>query len=182
LADWEWVLGVNLWGVIHGVRMFVPRMLEQETEGHIVNSASVAGLISGPYMGIYKVTKHGVVALSETLYYELAERGAKLKVSVLCPGFVNTRIMESARNRPVELHDASGEEETSPEIEQLIQALHHDVQTGMAPQSVAEEVFNAIRAEKFYILTHPEEKQFVKTRMEAILQDRNPTLREITSS
>ncbi len=90
LADWEWTLGVNLWGIIYGIRAFVPRMLEQDTEGHIVNTASVAGLTSGPGLGIYKVTKHGVVTLSETLYHELALRGAKVKASVLCPGFVNT--------------------------------------------------------------------------------------------
>ena len=93
-------MGVNLWGVIHGVRAFVPLMLAQDTECHIVNTASMAGLISGPGLGAYKVTKHAVVSLSETLYHELAERGARVGVSVLCPGFVNTRIMESARNRP----------------------------------------------------------------------------------
>src|SRR5215831_13355553 len=85
IADWEWVLGVNLWGVIHGVRFFVPVMLAQDTECHIVNTASIAGLIAYPGAGIYKVTKHGVVTLSETLYYELAERGAKVHVSILCP-------------------------------------------------------------------------------------------------
>src|SRR4029077_16892097 len=94
------VMGVNLWGVIHGVRVFVPIMLEQDTESHIVNTASMAGLISSPGLGAYKVTKHAVVTLSETLYHELAERAAKVKVSVLCPGVVSTRIMESARNRP----------------------------------------------------------------------------------
>ena len=100
LEEWEWVMGVNLWGVIHGVRAFVPHMLAQDTECHIVNTASMAGLISGPGLGAYKVTKHAVVSLSETLYHELAERGARVGVSVLCPGIVNTRIMESARNRP----------------------------------------------------------------------------------
>src|SRR5262249_18260593 len=93
LAEWEWVLGVNLWGVIHGVRVFVPLMLAQDTECHIVNTASMAGLISGPGLGAYKVAKHAVVTLSETLYHELAEHGANVKVSVLCPGIVNTRIM-----------------------------------------------------------------------------------------
>src|SRR5262249_7513453 len=100
LAEWEWVMGVNLWSVIHGVPGFVPIILKQDTDCPIVTTASMAGLISGPGVGAYKVSKHGVVTLSETLYHELAERGAKLKVSVLCPGIVNTRIMESARNRP----------------------------------------------------------------------------------
>src|SRR6266487_1234780 len=100
MADWQWVLGVNLWGVIHGVHYCVPRMLEQETEGHIVNTASLAGLVSSPGGGIYSVSKHGVVTLSETLALELAARGAKLKASVLCPEWVNTRIMDAERNRP----------------------------------------------------------------------------------
>src|SRR5438132_4651738 len=97
LADWEWTLGVNLWGVIHGIRTFVPLMLEQDTEGHIVNTASVAGLTSGPDLGIYKVTKQGVVTLCETLYHELAHRGAKVKVSVLCPVFDKTQINDLVR-------------------------------------------------------------------------------------
>ncbi len=100
IADWEWVIGVNLWGVIHGVRVFVPIMLAEDTECHIVNTASMAGLVSGPGLGAYKVTKHAVVTLSETLYHELAGRRAKVNVSVLCPGFVNTRIMESAPTAP----------------------------------------------------------------------------------
>src|SRR5947209_1123097 len=121
LADWEWTLGVNLWGIIYGIRAFVPRMLEQGTEAHIINTASVAGLTSGPGLGIYKVTKHGMVALSETLYYELALRGAKVKVSVLCPGFVNTQIMDCARNRPVGLLNDPTEEKMGPESEAIIQ-------------------------------------------------------------
>ena len=100
LTDWQWVLGVNLWGVIYGLHYFVPRMLAQDTEGHIVNTASAAGLISSQGLGIYKVSKHGVVTLSETLALELAARGARLKVSVLCPEWVNTRIIDAERNRP----------------------------------------------------------------------------------
>ena len=95
LKDWEWVMGVNLWGVIHGVRTFVPIMLEQGTDGHIVNTASMAGLVSGPFMSIYDVTKHGVVTLSESLHYELMMQAAPVKVSVLCPGFVLTNILDS---------------------------------------------------------------------------------------
>ena len=103
VADWEWVMGVNMWGVIHGIRVFVPLMLEQDTEGHVVNTASVAGLVSGPGLGIYKVTKHGVVTLSETLHHELVQIGAKIGVSVLSPGFIRTQIMDSDRNRPASL-------------------------------------------------------------------------------
>src|SRR3954449_6626026 len=110
-ADWQWVLGVNLWGVIHGVRVFVPRMVEQ-AEGHVVNTASRAGLTSAPMMGPYNVSKHGVVTLSETLAAELALHGSPVKVSVLCPGWVNTRINEAERNRPPELQP-SAEADTS---------------------------------------------------------------------
>ncbi len=175
LADWEWTMGVNLWGVIHGIRAFVPRMLEQDTEGHIVNTASMAGLTSGPGLGIYKVTKYGVVTLSETLYHELALRGAKVKASVLCPGFVNTRIMDSVRNRPARLQNDPAEEQLGPENEAMIQFMRQVVEAGMPPHQVADMVFKAIRDETFYILTHPEWKEAVRVRMEDILQERNPT-------
>ena len=175
LADWEWTMDVNLWGVIHGIRAFVPRMLEQDTEGHIVNTASIAGLTSGPGLGIYKVTKHGVVTLSETLYHELALRGAKVKVSVLCPGFVNTRIMDGARNRPARLQNDPTEVKIGPESEALIQFMRQAVEAGMPAQQVADIAFQAIRDETFYILTHPESKEAIRVRMEDILQERNPT-------
>jgi NAD(P)-dependent dehydrogenase (short-subunit alcohol dehydrogenase family) len=172
LAEWEWVMGVNLWGVIHGVRVFVPIMLAQDTECHIVNTASMAGVITGPGLGVYKVTKHGVVALSETLYHELAERKAKVTVSVLCPGVVNTRILESARNRPRHL---SATEPPGPAAGGLWEALRQLVPAGMPPVQVADAVFEALRKDQFYILTHPEGKEAVRTRMEDILGDRNPS-------
>ena len=172
LAEWEWVVGVNLWGVIHGVRVFVPLMLAQDAECHIVNTASMAGLISGPGLGAYKVTKHGVVTLSETLHHELAERGAKVKVSVLCPGIVNTRIMESARNRPGDLPPTGPR---GPASEERWEALRRLVPAGMPAAQVADAVFEALRKNRFYILTHPEGKEAVRTRMEDILQERNPT-------
>ncbi len=175
LADWEWTLGVNLWGVIHGIRTFVPLMLEQQTEGHIVNTASIAGLLSGPGLGIYKVTKHGVVTLSETLYHELALRRANIKVAVLCPAFVNTQIMDSARNRPAHLQNDPTEERMSPESEAMRQFMHQAVEAGMPPHQVADIVFQAIRDEKFYIFTHPEWKEAIRVRMEDILQERHPT-------
>jgi NAD(P)-dependent dehydrogenase (short-subunit alcohol dehydrogenase family) len=171
IAEWEWVMGVNLWGVIHGVRVFVPLMLAQDTECHIVNTASMAGLISGPGVGAYKVTKHGVVTLSETLYHELAERGAKVKVSVLCPGIVNTRILESARNRPGHVPT----EAPGPSSGARWEVLRQLVPAGMPPGQVADAVFGALRKGQFYILTDPEGKESVRTRMEDILQDRNPS-------
>lgn len=172
LADWEWVLGVNLWGVIHGVRVFTPILLAQAEDGHIVNTGSVAGLMSGPGMGIYNVTKHSVVTLSETLYQELAMMGARVRVSVLCPGFVKTRIFESARNRPGELADTVPPQPGSMEMEQMGRLL---LAGGLEPKVIAERVFDAIQAERFYILPHPEFKERVKSRLEDIMAERNPS-------
>jgi NAD(P)-dependent dehydrogenase (short-subunit alcohol dehydrogenase family) len=178
LADWQWVLGVNLWGVVHGMHFFVPRMLAQDSEGHIVNTASSAGLVASSGLGIYKVSKHGVVTLSETLALELAAHGSKLKASVLCPEWVNTRIMDAERNRPQALANAP-EQHMSPETaamaEMAVQVMRQLAQAGLPPSQVAEMVFDAIRQETFYILTHPTTKQAVQLRMEDILQERMPT-------
>jgi NADP-dependent 3-hydroxy acid dehydrogenase YdfG len=169
LADWEWLMGVNLWGVIHGLRVFVPIMLQQGTVGHIVNTSSIAGLMSTPGMGIYHVTKHGIVTLSETLYHELKSIESKIGVSVLCPGHVRTEILESQRNRPIELRNPSKDKNHDPQYQKVIQE-------GMPPEEVAEHVFNAIQGNRFYIFTHPEFKKAMQLRMEDILQERNPTL------
>jgi NAD(P)-dependent dehydrogenase (short-subunit alcohol dehydrogenase family) len=171
LTDWEWVIGVNLWSVIHGVRTFVPIMLAQDTECHIVNTASMSGLISFPRGSVYAVTKHGVVTLSETLHHELTERGGKVKVSVLCPGLVKTRIVDCARNRPERLAATAP---MGPVEAAGWETLRQQVQTGMPPAQVADAVFQAIREERFYILTHPEGKDWIRTRLEDILQERNP--------
>jgi len=175
LADWEWVLGVNLWGVIHSLRVFVPIMLAQDTECHIVNTASAAGLLPYHPVAAYQVTKHAVVALSEQLYYSLAQRTAKVKTSVLCPGWVNTRIMDAGRNRPVELQNPVSDQPVSPALEAVIQSMSQAAEAGMSPKEVAEHVFSAIREDKFYILTHPEFNPAIQTRMENILQGHNPT-------
>ncbi len=174
LADWEWVMGVNLWSVIYGVKYFVPLMLAQDTEGHIVNTASIAGLITYPGSGIYKVTKHGVVTLSETLFQELALKNAKIKVSVLCPAWVNTKIFESERNRPADLQNDPLEVEVSPESQQLAEGFRYAVNHGKPPQEIADIVFNAIQEEKFYILPHQRAKAMIQSRMEDILMERNP--------
>jgi NAD(P)-dependent dehydrogenase (short-subunit alcohol dehydrogenase family) len=173
LTDWEWVLGVNLWGVIHSVRTFVPIMLAQDTECHVVNTASLSGLISFPRGSVYAVSKHGVVTLSEALYHELAERGGKVKVSVLCPGLVQTRIVECGRNRPERLAASTP---MGPVEAAGWETLREQMQTATQPAHVADAVFQAIREERFYILTHPEGKEWIRTRMEDILQERNPTL------
>jgi NAD(P)-dependent dehydrogenase (short-subunit alcohol dehydrogenase family) len=174
LSDWQWVLGVNLWGVIHGVQYFVPLMLKQDTESYIVNTASLAGLTTAPGMGMYNVSKFGVVALSETLYKELKMREAKVGVSVLCPGWVNTRIADSSRNRPPELQKP--EVPLTPEMETMQQFVRQLIENGKPPQEVADMVFSAIQEEKFYILTHPEMNPMIKNRMDSILEGQNPTI------
>jgi NAD(P)-dependent dehydrogenase (short-subunit alcohol dehydrogenase family) len=153
LSTWEWVIGVDLWGVIHGIRTFVPILLQQP-EGHIVNTASVAGLVAAPFMGPYNASKHAVVALSETLYHELALQAAKVHVSVLCPGWVNTRIAESERNRPASLSEGPRTTEEEQQREVMQGMLQSMLETGMSPDTVAGRVLDAIRAEQFWILTH----------------------------
>src|SRR5262245_42780676 len=170
LADWQWLLGVNLWGVIHGVRTFVPLMLQQGGEGHIVNTGSVSGLTSAPFMSVYNVSKHAVVTLSETLHKELETMGAQVKVSVLCPGFVDTRILESDRNRPAGLQNPTPRTQ-HPSLGEMARAA---LATGMPPARVAAQVVDAIKHERFYVLTHPEFVPRVRERMEDILEGRNP--------
>ena len=179
LADWQWVIGVNLWGVIHGVHTFIPIMLDQRTECHVVNTASAAGLVSGPGQGIYKVTKHGVVSLSETLFHELAMAGADVGVSVLCPGLVNTGVLDAERNRPAELRNDPAVQEAidaSPEAQAFLQAFRSKLREGMSPRQVADIVFDAVREKKLYILANAELfMPAVRARLEDIVQERNPT-------
>ena len=144
-SDWEWVIGVNLWGVIHGVKIFTPIMLAQNTDCHIVNTASVAGLTVGGPSAPYTVTKHAVVALSESLYLALEERNALVKVSVLCPGFVKTNIMNAERNRPVELQNEPFE--IPPQVQADLDFMNAAVEAGMSPLQVADQVFEAIKEE-----------------------------------
>ena len=172
-ADWQWVLGVNLWGVIHGIRAFLPILLQQD-EAHVVNTASMAGLVSGPFMGPYNASKFAVVGLSETLFKELAVQGANVGVSVLCPGWVNTNIGDSERNRPPELRgdvEPDGSDPTG-----LRDMFKQMLTTGMPPAEVADRVFDAIAAKRFYVLTHPDMKPAIETRMQTILDEQNPGL------
>ena len=169
-SDWRWILGVNLWGVVHGMAAFVPLLVEQG-EGHVVNTASIAGLASAPFLGPYNATKQAVVAMSETLYKDLQAGGVTgVGVSVLCPGFVQTRIAESDRNRPAWAPDR--EVEGAPEMRAAIQAM---VENGIATASVADAVLDAVRNDTFYILTHPELDEAVRTRFDDILGRRRPS-------
>ena len=173
-ADWQWVLGVNLWGVLHGIRVFVPIMLEQDSEGHVVNTASVAGLLSAPWAATYDVAKHGVVTLSESLHRELAAVGSKLKVSVLCPAWVKTQLMDGGRNRPAALRNQPGPAAAAPQAALMEQAVRQLVAAGTEPAAIADRVLNAIMDDQFYILPHPEWKEQVRVRMEDIIEERNP--------
>ena len=169
-ADWQWALGVNLWGVIHGVRAFVPRLVAQG-EGHVVNTASVAGLISPPGMGVYNVTKHAVVALSESLHHDLRVQDSPVGVSVLCPAYVPTGISNSERNRPKELANPALSERQKALKENLKKAVSSGKLTA---DDVARAVVAAIKENRFYILTHPRIKGAIQARMEDILQERAP--------
>ena len=164
-AEWQWILGVNLMGVVHGVRAFAPRLIAQD-KGHIVNTASVAGLISPPGMGAYSVSKHAVVALSESLHHDLRERGSRVGVSVLCPAYVPTAIAES-RFSPVA--------EKSTERLAKEHALRMAVAAGkLSAEDVARAVVAAVKENRFYVLTHPAIKGAVRARMEDVLEERPP--------
>ena len=177
VKDWEWVLGVNVMGVAHGVRIFTPMMLaaakqDAAWQGHIVNTASMAGLLNAPNMGVYNVSKHAVVSLSETLYQDLSLLTDQIGASVLCPFFVATGISQSHRNRPSELRG------TKPTQSQLVgQAMSTKaVSSGkVSAADVAQMVFDAVAANQFYIYSHPKAIKSVQTRLEDIVQTRNPT-------
>jgi len=170
VADWQWILGVNLWGVIHGVRAFTPHLIAQN-EGHIVNTASVAGLISPPGSGAYNVTKHAVVTLSESLYHDLRERKSAVGVSVLCPAYVPTGIVDSERNRPKDLPVSEKSKETLAREAMLRKAV---TSGKVSADQVAQAVVAAVKEERFYILTHGRIKGAIQARMEDILEERAP--------
>jgi len=177
VADWEWVLGVNVWGVIHGVRLFTPMMLEAARanpawRGHIINTASMAGLLTPPNMGIYNVSKHAVVSLTETLYQDLSLVTDQIGASLLCPYFVPTGINHSERNRP----------ENRPAMEQTASQKIGQAMTDKAVSSgkvtapeVAQKVFDAVAANQFYVFSHPQALGAVQSRMEDVVQGRNPS-------
>ncbi len=177
VADWQWVLGVNLMGVAHGVRVFTPMMLaaaqaDPAYRGHIVNTASMAGLVNMPNMGIYNVSKHAVVALSETLYQDLALVTDQISASVLCPYFVSTGIHHSQRNRPANL--AASQATHSQRIGQAM--VNAAVDAGkVSAAEVAQKVFDALRDQQFYIYSHPQALAAVQTRLDDVLQARNPS-------
>lgn len=182
---WQWIVDVNLMGVVHGIRAFVPRMIEQG-EGHVVNTASIAGLVTAPAMGPYVATKHAVVGLTESLYLDLQIMGNGVSASVLCPEWVRTRIHDSERNRPEEVGemtmplateavegDAPAEGEAPVDVRAIIQGL---VDGGIEPAEVADQVLAAIVAGRFWILTHEASRKNVKRRFKAIKNDAVPVM------
>ena len=178
VRDWEWSLGVNLWGVIHGVRAFTPLMLaaakaDPAYRGHIVNTASMAGLLNQPNLGAYNVSKHAVVSLSETLFHDLSLVTDQVHCSVLCPYFVPTGIHQSHRNRPADLANAS----PATRSQMIAQAMISKAVTSgkLTAADIAERTFDAIRAGTFYVVSHPDALDGVRQGAEDIMALRNPT-------
>jgi NAD(P)-dependent dehydrogenase (short-subunit alcohol dehydrogenase family) len=174
LADYQWVLGVNMWGVIHGVHTFVPIMLERGEEGHVVNTASMAALTANPYAAAYHMSKHAVLALSEVLYHELRGLGAKIGVSALCPEAVATRIDDCERNRPTALRSRAGS--LTPDVELVNQAIRSAVASGIPTQVIADRVLSAVKEDRFYVLSDADAwRRSCESRLEDIRLARNPT-------
>jgi NAD(P)-dependent dehydrogenase (short-subunit alcohol dehydrogenase family) len=173
-ADWEWVFAVNQWSVVHGIRAFVPRMIAQG-EGHVVNTASIAGLLGAPGMAAYGATKHAVVAISESLHLDLGLAGhaSKVQVSLLCPGWVKTGIADSARHRPPS-HSPRPASTRSPQEQMIDGMVRAAVEGGMPPEEVAEQVLQAILEERFYVLTHPRTLKAVERSMRGMLDGQAP--------
>lgn len=174
VEEWEWVLGVNLWGVIHGIRSFVPIMIDQKVECHIINTSSMAGLFSMPLVSLYHVSKHAVITLTESLYHELKMQKTKLKASVLCPGMVKTNFMESDRNKP--------SAHTTPDAEHdEMKKIWHDAYSnfiagGMPPSEVADKMLEAIKEDKFYIFPSTGPLEIYRSQFEGLLNQQNPIL------
>jgi len=171
VEDWNWVLGVNLYGIIHGLRSFVPRMQAQDTEGHIVNVASMAGVTTTPMTSVYTVSKHAALALSECLHKELQMTGSKLRASVLCPEMIDTAIGDADRNRP----DALRTESDSATKDMIVKATADAARQGLPPAEMAERVVRAIREERFYILSEDAIwRPMANLRSEDLLAGRDP--------
>jgi NAD(P)-dependent dehydrogenase (short-subunit alcohol dehydrogenase family) len=184
IADWDWVTGVNLWGVIYGVKVFMPIMLRQNTECHIVNTSSMGGLIAEPQLVIYAVTKAGVVALSEGLYLQLKQKNSPVGVSVLCPAFVSSKIFDAERNRPADYKNPpespKPQKAEPPREKAALVSQFSKVSPTISPEASAEIVFKAIREGTFYIFTDPLVQELFRQRAENILKGRYPERPRVT--
>lgn len=175
LSDWHWVLNVNLMGVVHGVRAFLPRMQAGGDEGHIINTASVAGLLTAA--SPYHVSKHGVTCITEGLYKDLKRAASKLSASVLCPGLIRTDIMNAERNRPAEFGPATPIDQRPQSIQKSVQDFARALESGYDPSQVADAVVHAIRADRFYVIpAQPALLELIELRMQDIVAQRNPSL------
>lgn len=175
LSDWQWMLNVNLMGVLHGVRAFVPRMIEAGEEGHIVNTASIAGLLTAA--NPYHVSKQGVTCITEGLYRDLRRIGSRVSASVLCPGWIRTDIMKGERNRPAEFGPVTDLSRLPESVQRTVSAFDDTLEAGYDPSRVASDVVDAIQADRFYILSAQEYLQdLVRLRMQDIIEQRNPTM------
>lgn len=179
LKDWEWIIGVNMWGIIHGVRAFVPRMLDGGKEGYVINIAGGAGFLSGPGLGIYRMTKHTVVALSESLQHELAIIGSKIKVSLVSPAFIKTSIMEADNNRPSRLRNIARPPVDNPEEEAILGFFNQQINNGPEPETIAEAIWAGIDSHKFYIFVPSLSEDIltckaIQHRFDAIIAEENP--------
>jgi NAD(P)-dependent dehydrogenase (short-subunit alcohol dehydrogenase family) len=172
IADWEWMIGVNLWGVIYGIKVFLPIMLKQNTSCHIVNTSSMAGLLAEPQLVIYAVTKSGILSLSEGLYIQLKERNSPIGVSVLCPAFVSSRIFEAERNRPTNL--VNPPKPPKPHQQAELVSQFNKASPTLSPEQTADIVFKAIREGTFYIFTDPLVQELFRQKSENILKGKNP--------
>lgn len=170
MSTWNWIMGVNFFGVVHGIRAFLPHLIAQG-EGHVVNTASVAGLVSGPWLGPYSASKHAVVAVSESLHHELATIGSPVGVSVLCPGFVRTRIADADRNRPARY---SADVQEQPGQQEIMDAARAATAAGTDPAAIATAVRDAIVAGRFWILTHADFGERIIARFSGAVAGRNP--------
>lgn len=171
LEDWQWVLGVNVWGVIHGLRTFVPRLIEQGEPAHVVNTASIAALIAGPFLSPYLASKHAVLAITESAHHELTMLSSPVRMSLLCPGAVRTGIAHSERVRPAALAEQGRADSSS---DAFTEAVRSGIDAGSDPREVARFVFDALRDDKFWILPHPAFKTLLEKRMRSILDETNP--------
>jgi NAD(P)-dependent dehydrogenase (short-subunit alcohol dehydrogenase family) len=174
LENWKWVFDINVQGVVNGIHYFVPRMIEQDRPAYVLNTGSIAGLISGPFFAPYNASKHAVVALSECLHHELRAMQAKVRVGVLCPGWVHTNLARLEEKLPAELHAANAAVGTPPAAVARDQSVRQMVAAAISPEQVADLVVEAIREGRFYIFPQPERKADVRARMDDILEERIP--------
>jgi NAD(P)-dependent dehydrogenase (short-subunit alcohol dehydrogenase family) len=174
LENWRWVFDVNVHGVVNGIRAFIPRMLEQGEDGYVLNTGSIAGMVTGPFFAPYNASKHAVVALTECLHHELRALGSKIEVGVLCPGWVNTGLADLEHKLPEELRGVNAKLEAAEKVAAREQSVREMVASSIGPDEIAALVVEAVEQGRFYVFPHPERKADVEARMRDILAEREP--------